>query len=111
MGDDCAALGLDAAKSIQAENTLEKISRISLAIAHKTALEVTGKALFEADTAAKARLFNLAARLMATFQGRLLTLQRLRTGRRAEDHRAAGHGGRGGPGHCRKRPGERSEQK
>jgi hypothetical protein len=80
MGNDCAALAIDAANSIQAENSLEKMLAHQLAVAHKTALEVTDKAFFEANTAEKARLLNLATRLMDTFQRGLLTLQRLRTG-------------------------------
>ena len=48
--------------------------------AHKIALEITEKAFFETDSVAKARLLNLATRMMETFQRGLLTLQRLRTG-------------------------------
>lgn len=80
LGNDCAALALDAANSIRAENSLEKMLAHQLAIAHKTALEITEKAFFEADSVAKARLLNLATRMMETFQRGLLTLQRLRTG-------------------------------
>lgn len=54
LGNDCAALALDAANSIRTENSLEKMLGHQLAIAHKTALEITEKAFFEADSVAKA---------------------------------------------------------
>lgn len=79
LGTDCTALALDAADSIKAENSLEKMLAHQLAIAHKTTLDVTEKAMLEPDTMEKARLLNVVARMMETFQRGLLTLQRLRT--------------------------------
>ncbi|MBU1665652.1 MAG: hypothetical protein KKG92_09645, partial [Gammaproteobacteria bacterium] len=79
LGTDCAAMALDAADSIQAGNSLEKMLAHQLAVAHKTALEITGKAIFEQNVGDRARLLNLAARMMETFQKGLLTLQRLRS--------------------------------
>lgn len=79
MGNDCAAMALDAAASIKAENSLEKMLAHQLAVAHKTALEITDKATFMRDVVEKARLLNLACRMMETFQRGLLTLQRLRS--------------------------------
>jgi hypothetical protein len=73
-------LALDAANTIQAENSLERMLVHQLAVAHKTALEVLDKAFFLNDPLERARLTNLSARLMDTFQRGLLTLQRLRTG-------------------------------
>ena len=80
MGNDCVAMAIDAATSIKAENSLEKMLAHQLAVAHKSALEVTDKAFFEEDASEKVKLLNLAARLMDTFQRGLLTFQRLRTG-------------------------------
>lgn len=79
MGNDCAAMALDAAASIKAENSMEKMLAHQLAVAHKTALEITDKATFMQDVVEKARMLNLACRMMETFQKGLLTLQRLRS--------------------------------
>lgn len=80
LGVDCAAMGIDAALGVEAENSLETMLAHQLAAAHKSAMDVTGEAFFEENTMEKARLLNLAARLMDTFQRGLLTFQRLRTG-------------------------------
>ncbi|MBI5922424.1 MAG: hypothetical protein HY847_12390 [Betaproteobacteria bacterium] len=79
MGNDCAAMAIDAAASIKAENSLEKMLAHQLAVAHKTALEITDKATFMQDTVEKTRMLNLACRMMETYQRGLLTLQRLRS--------------------------------
>ena len=79
MGLDCAAMALDAADSIKANNSLEKMLAHQLAVAHKAALEIMDKAVFQQDVSDKARLLNLAARMMETYQKGLLTLQRIRS--------------------------------
>lgn len=79
MGNDCVAMALDAAHSIKAGNSLEKMLAHQLAVAHKTILEITEQAHFQQSVAEKARMLNLAARMMESFQKGLLTLQRLRT--------------------------------
>lgn len=78
MGLDCAAMALDAADSIKADNSLEKMLAHQLAVAHKAALEIMDKAAFQQDVGDKARLLNLAARMMETYQKGLLTLDRIR---------------------------------
>lgn len=80
LGTDCVALGVDAACSIEAKDSLEIMLSHQLAVAHKTALEVTSKGMLEADPVERARTLNIAARFMDTFQRGLLTMQRLRTG-------------------------------
>ncbi len=80
IGTDCAALALDAANSIQAGNSLEKMLAHQLAVAHKSALEIAGKAFFESNAVESARLLNVSVRLMEAFQKGLLTFQRLRSG-------------------------------
>jgi hypothetical protein len=80
MGVDCVALGLDAATSANAENSLERMLCHQLAAAHKTALDIIAKAVFELDALSKARYLTLAVRFMDTFQRGLLTLQRIRSG-------------------------------
>jgi hypothetical protein len=79
MGLNCVALALDAADSIQAENSLERMLAHQLAVAHKAALQQIDKATFAADTGDKVRLLNAAARMMGTFQNGLLTLHRIRS--------------------------------
>lgn len=79
MGTDCAAMALDVADSIRAENSLEKMLAHQLAVAHKAALEIVDKATFQQDVGEKARLLNLAARMMETYQKGLLTLDRIRS--------------------------------
>ena len=80
MGTDSVALGVDAARSIGAQNSLEKMLAHQLAVAHTAALETIDAATFESNAVEKARLLNVGARMMETFQKGLLTLQRLRTG-------------------------------
>lgn len=80
LGTDCVALGIDAARSIEAKDSLEIMLSHQLAVAHKTTLEVTSKGMLESDPVERARTLNVAARFMDVFQRGLLTLQRLRTG-------------------------------
>lgn len=79
MGLDCAAMALDAADSIKADNSLEKMLAHQLAVAHKAALEIMDKATFQQDVGDKTRLLNLAARMMETYQKGVLTLDRIRS--------------------------------
>jgi hypothetical protein len=83
------AMALDAADSIGATNSLEKMLAHQLAVAHEASLrlmdralayETAGRAMREGDSVEACRLVNAAARMMTTFQDGLLTLQRLRTG-------------------------------
>ena len=80
LGTDCAALALDAADSIQAQNSLEKMLAHQLAVAHKCALEMVERSALETDVANRTRLLRASGRMMDTFQRGLLTMQRLRTG-------------------------------
>lgn len=82
MGNDCAAMALDAVATIEAGNSLEKMLAHQFAVTHKSAMTLTDKATFQPDAGEKARLFNTACRMMETYQRGLLTLQRLRTGER-----------------------------
>jgi len=78
LGLNCTAMALDAADTIKAENSLEKMLAHQLAAAHKVALDLTAKGALQRDSVEKARLLNLAGRMMETFQHGLLTLERLR---------------------------------
>ena len=77
---DVAALALDVAASIKADNALEKMLSHQLALCHRATFEVMDEALGRQDSVEKARLLNAATRLMSTFQNGLLVLQRLRSG-------------------------------
>ena len=80
FGADVAAMALDAASSIKAENSLEKMLMHQEAVAHKQAMELMAQASREPDPAAKAKLTNAAARSMTVYQQGLLTLYKVRHG-------------------------------
>jgi hypothetical protein len=77
---DVVALAVDAADSIQAENSLEKMLAHQMALAHESSFKIVAKALTYAqrhelrqgDSGELARLSNAAARLMTVFQGECL---------------------------------------
>jgi hypothetical protein len=84
---------LDAAETIDAANSLEKMLAHQLAAAHRSAMKLSGEVNRRVDYLANVRgeeqeraniqatrLAGATARMMATFQQGLLTLQRLRTG-------------------------------
>lgn len=77
---DLSGMALDAAKSIQAGNSLEKMLAHQMALAHASAFRLMDVALGQKDSVEQTRLVNASARMMRTFQDGLLTLQRLRTG-------------------------------
>ena len=88
------ALGLDAANSINAENSLEKMLAHQMAAAHKASFRMLDKSMTmldrahawsnpqaqQAATIESARLMNAASRMMVTFQRGMQTLQKIRTG-------------------------------
>ena len=87
---DALPMGLDAAASIDADNSLEKMLAHQMAAAHQAAMRLLGRALsyegetgkgnmLPADVVESCRLTNAAARMMATFQDGLVTLARIRS--------------------------------
>src|SRR5215831_15140431 len=78
LGPDMAAMGIDAADSIQASNSLEKMLAHQLAAIHKSVMEQLGACTREADTAAQAKRLNATARCMKVYQDGLLTLCKIR---------------------------------
>ncbi len=93
---DISALAIDAAHTVKADNSLEKMLAHQLALMHEMAMKVGNAAMGElgkiqhqtsygnglkpgAATEFQ-RLTNSAARLMGAYQQGMLTLQRLRTG-------------------------------
>ncbi|MBZ5641151.1 MAG: hypothetical protein LAO19_00160 [Acidobacteriia bacterium] len=75
---------VDAAESIQAANSLEKMLCHQMAAAHRAAMKLVARGLDGLDGSLlpveMARLTNAAARMMQVYQEALLTLQRIRTG-------------------------------
>jgi hypothetical protein len=89
----CVALAVDAAETIQAENSIEKMMAHQLAAAHKLAMTFAGKAqkLIEEDgigwtpkqtiyATEASRVANASAKMMDAFQKGTLALHKLRTG-------------------------------
>jgi hypothetical protein len=77
---DVCALALDAADSIGAQDSLEKMLGHQLALAHKLSFEFANRAVDQRDPAVTARYMNVSIRLMGAFQQGLLTIQKLRSG-------------------------------
>lgn len=78
MGTDVAAMALDAADTIQASNSLEKMLAHQMAICHQEAMRYVTRAALEQDPVHAVRMMNLSTRLMETYQKGLITLKRLR---------------------------------
>jgi hypothetical protein len=79
------AMGVDAAESVGAGNSLEKMLAHQMAVAHEAAMRMIDRGLsYEhgrfGDQVEACRCLNTAARLISAFQDGLVTLQRLRTG-------------------------------
>lgn len=85
---DVLALGIDAAQSIQANNSMEKMLAHQMAMAHKCSMQTMDKAMGwlqhqsgnQVAMTEAARLMNASAKLMQSFQQGLMTMQKLRTG-------------------------------
>jgi hypothetical protein len=90
---DCTGMALDAAETIQAENSLEKMLAHQLAIAHKLAMTFGKKALIYLNKPAQgpydqstiyavesSRAANTSAKLMDIYQKGILVLDKVRTG-------------------------------
>ena len=71
---------LDAAESIEAKNSLERMLAHQMALCHVRAFETISQASGKEDTVEQVRLLNAGARLMETFQKGMLTLHKVRTG-------------------------------
>ena len=76
-----AETAVDAAQSVQAQNSLEKMLCHQMAAAHRAAMKLTGRSLNSSIPVAEvARLSNAAARMMQVYQEALITLQKFRAG-------------------------------
>jgi hypothetical protein len=72
--------GLDAAHSIEAKNSLERMLAHQMALCHDAAFKTISQARGKQDTVEQVRLLNAGARLMKTFQEGALILHKLQTG-------------------------------
>jgi hypothetical protein len=84
-GLNAVALAVDAAESIGASNSIEKMLVHQMAVTHEAALRMMARGLsYEqertGDQVEACRCLNSAARLMSAYNDAVLTLQRLRTG-------------------------------
>ncbi len=91
---DCTGLALDAAETIQAKNSLEKMLAHQLGAAHKLAMTFASRSLSNLSESDKAITFqckeyyslesirasNASARMMESFQKGILALNKLRNG-------------------------------
>ena len=77
-GTDVAAMALDAAISIQASNSLERMLAHQLAAAHKVAMEQLGQVFNKHEAAGQAKRLHAAARCLSVYQQGLLVLRKIR---------------------------------
>ena len=106
---DVLTLGVDAAATIQAENSLEKMLAHQMAAAHRLAMELQVEArellrlykhngyIHQSLAIEAGRLFSASARMMDTFQHGLLTFAKIRSGGQQTvvvQHVNVGDGGR-----------------
>jgi hypothetical protein len=102
-------LGLDAAATIRAENSVEKMLAHQMAAAHTMAMELQTEArelirhykrtghVHQSLSIEAGRMFNASARMMESFQHGMLTLQKIRSGGKqvvVVQHIAVGDGGK-----------------
>jgi len=80
----CLDMAVDAADSIEANNSLEKMLVHQLAACHDMAMTLISQAHIEREPTDIQKVVNSSARLMSVFQHGLQTLQKLRTGGRQE---------------------------
>jgi hypothetical protein len=77
-GFDVAAMAVDAALSIQASNSLEKMLAHQLAATHKQIMELMGVVSCQPNADAQVKRINAAARCMAIYQQGMLVLHKIR---------------------------------
>lgn len=77
-GTDVAAMGVDAADSIQARNSLEKMLAHQLAATHKLVMEQMGMVYVREERDTQAKRLTAIARCLTAYQQGLLTLRKLR---------------------------------
>lgn len=73
-------MALDAADSIQAKNSPEKMMAHQLAAVHRVVMDHLAFVPSQYDVAAQAKRLNAVARCMSVYQQGLLTMRKLRQG-------------------------------
>jgi hypothetical protein len=71
-------MALDAANSIQARNSLERMLAHQMAVPHKLVMEQMGQISYEQNARDQTKRLNAAARCMAVYQQGLLALHKIR---------------------------------
>jgi hypothetical protein len=79
---DAVSLGVDAAESIQAHDSLEKMLVHQMAVAHKHSLRLMAKIFHATDNLEALRITNASVRLMLAYQLGIKVLQKIRSGGR-----------------------------
>lgn len=79
VGLEGAAMALDAADTIHASNSLERMAAHQLAMLHSVAMSYAHKAAMQPDTIASVKMLNLSIRAIETFQRGMLTIKRMRS--------------------------------
>jgi hypothetical protein len=79
VGVDTAAMAIDAAVTISASNSLEKMAAHQMALLNKVAFDYAHKAAMHPDTQTQVKLMNVSIRAVETYQRGLLTIKRLRS--------------------------------
>jgi len=77
-GTNVAAMALDAANSIEANDSLERMLAHQLAALHKQAMEQLGRVVYESSAGGQVKLVNAAARCMTVYQEGMLALHKIR---------------------------------
>lgn len=78
LGSDIAAMALDAADTICAENSMEKMLAHQMAAMHESSMQMMRRANLMEDHVAAAKCMSIAIKACTAFQGGLITLQKMR---------------------------------
>lgn len=78
LGTDIAAMALDAADTIEADNSLERMLAHQMAAIHQMSMKMAHRANLTADPAVAVKTMNAAMKGFATYQGALSALRHIR---------------------------------
>ena len=82
LGNDIAAMALDAADTISAGNSLEKMLAHQMAALHEAGMKMFGRANLMEDHAIAAKCLGTAVKACTAYQGALTTLEKIRGDKR-----------------------------
>ena len=80
IGTDVAAMALDAAQTVGASNSIEKMYCHQLAVLHNASMQMMSNAALESDPVTAMRLMNLGIRAAEVFQRGAVNIRKLRGG-------------------------------